>query len=102
MPFIALESLRMVDAFDLETPMARNATHQTLSVEFANEACALAPLRISQQIQYDSLTEQFHDALLGNRLTPSIFQSKRPSEQWAVMFLGSIVSSASTMSLATR
>jgi len=68
--------------------MAWNATHQTLCVEFANEASAQVPLSVFHQIQYDSLTEQPHIASPSDRLTPSIFLSKRPCERWAVMFLG--------------
>ncbi|UZE88721.1 GGDEF domain-containing protein [Pseudomonas viciae] len=78
----------MVDALTWKWQMARNATHQTLCIEFGNGACTQAPLRTSQQIHYDSLTELPHDASPGDRLTPSIFLSKRPNEQWAVMFLG--------------
>ncbi|WP_109753314.1 MULTISPECIES: GGDEF domain-containing protein [unclassified Pseudomonas] len=88
MPFIALDNLQMVDALTWKWQMARNATHQTLCIELGNEAGAQAPLRISQRIKYDSLTELPHGALPGDRFTPSIFLSSRPDEQWAVMFLG--------------
>ncbi len=82
--------------------MAGNAMHQTRWVEFANEASAQAPLRTFHQFQYDSLTELPHNASPGDRLTPSFFLSRRPNEQLAVLFLDSIVSTASTMSLAIR